>query len=173
MSLPCCRSKFLISSLLWWKEIEEKATTLKWGDLELKIDSMCPFARIAQQNFPSEGDFNGTGARYWPSVRSWVIFIAKSHEWQLFSEPVVMMCQVCLLQDPTCGCTLREKWACTQPCWCTRVRPARAVGMGTPWVCEGHQGWVEFIRQKLAQSRHEGLSSCLTASSCHSLITFC
>lgn len=88
MSLLHCRNKFLISALLWWKEIEEKATSPKWGYLELKIDSACPFHRIERQNFTSEGDLNGTEAWFWLSPKGGVTSIANFHEWHLFSEPV-------------------------------------------------------------------------------------
>lgn len=107
-----------------------KVTALKWGDLELKIDSMCPFVRIAWWNFPSEGDFNSTETWYWLYAKRWVISIENSREWQLFSEPGVMMCQVCLMRDPTCGFSLRENWDCTQPCWCSHDVTCQGCGKG-------------------------------------------
>ena len=147
-------------------------TTPKWGYLEFKIDSMCPFARNAQQNFTSEGDFNGTKAWYWLAPKRWVISITNSREWQLFSEPVVMICQICLVHNPTCKCTCRKKRVCSHP-GLARVRPARAVEMGT-W-----QVW-QSIKAELSSSGRRQLTASTKASpvawpanSCHLLILLC
>lgn len=150
-----------------------KVTALKWGDLELKIDSMCPFVRIAWWNFPSEGDFNSTETWYWLYAKRWVISIANSREWQLFSEPGVMSAKFASCGTPHVGFHWGKTETVHNLADAATMWPARVVGKGTLWVCKGHQVCPELIRQKLDQSNREGLSSWLTANSCHPLASSC
>lgn len=149
-----------------------KVTTLKWGDLELKIDSMCPFVRIAWWNFPSEGNFNSAETWYWlckemsyvHSKLSWVAAVFWARGDDVPSLPHV---------GPHMWIYIEGKMS---PYTALLMQPQYDLpgcGKGHLVSLQGASRHPEFTGQKLDHSNHEGLSSCLTENSWHSLASSC
>lgn len=152
MSLLHCRSKFLISALLRWKETEEKATSPKWGSSELKIDSMCPFDRIAQQKFHIWRGHKwnrslvlafSKGMSHIHSKISWVAAV--------FWTSAIRCAKPSSCRTPCGNVHWGKNESSPNQADIATATPARAVEMGTQQIQQKHPGWAEFMRQKQEQ----------------------